>query len=99
MRLSTGEAIISGMTFLATRIRQHPTTKSTAIKYTKSSEHLLNRLDHARQIILMLRYGLRGKPSQTLDRRQQTLRHHEERVRQIQNNAIEKLKTLIRAYV
>ena len=81
--------------------------QNTSTPYDKIDNHqihetvrlLLNRLDHRARIILMLRYGLRGKPSQTLDVISKRFDITRERVRQIQNNAIDKLKTLMRAYV
>jgi RNA polymerase primary sigma factor len=62
-------------------------------------QRLLNRLDRRARIILMLRYGLRGMQSQTLDVIGKRLNISKERVRQIQNDTTEKLKTLMEAYV
>ena len=81
--------------------------QNTSTPYDKIDNHqiheiirrLMYRLDHRAQIILMLRYGLRGNPSQTLDVISKRFDITRERVRQIQNSAIEKLKTLMRPYV
>jgi RNA polymerase primary sigma factor len=76
-----------------------PFDKIDTHQMREAVQRLLNCLDHRARVILMLRYGLHGKQSQTLDVVSKRFDITRERVRQIQSNAIEKLKTLMLAYV
>ncbi len=56
---------------------------------------LVDRLDPREQTILKLRFGLGGECPRTLDVVSQTIGRTRERVRQIQNQALEKLRTML----
>ena len=58
---------------------------------------LLNRLDQREQIILERRFGLNGFQPQTLEQVSQVVGRTRERVRQIQNAALEKLRDMLEA--
>ncbi|HMP73097.1 MAG TPA: sigma-70 family RNA polymerase sigma factor [Kiritimatiellia bacterium] len=58
-------------------------------------EDLLDRLDDRERSILMYRYGLRGKPIETLEDVGKRFNITRERVRQIQNAAIAKLREMM----
>jgi RNA polymerase primary sigma factor len=55
---------------------------------------LLTKLNEREQLVLKMRFGLRGYPEMTLEEVGDKLGCTRERVRQIQNKAISKLKTL-----
>lgn len=57
----------------------------------------INELNERERLILDLRYGLSGKHAKTLDEVSLTIGRTRERVRQIQNQALKKLKALIMA--
>jgi len=56
---------------------------------------LVNRLDEREQAILKLRFGLSGERPRTLEEVSQTIGRTRERVRQIQNQALEKLRMML----
>jgi len=56
---------------------------------------LIDRLDAREQTILKLRFGLGGEYPRTLDVVSQTIGRTRERVRQIQNQALEKLRAIL----
>ncbi len=56
---------------------------------------LVDRLDAREQAILKLRFGLGGEPPRTLDMVSQTIGRTRERVRQIQNQALGKLRAIL----
>ena len=56
---------------------------------------LVNQLDERERIIVVARFGLDGKPPRTLDEVSAKLGRTRERVRQIQNQALRKLKDLL----
>ena len=56
---------------------------------------LLNMLDKRERMILLMRYGLDGKPPRTLEEVSITIGRTRERVRQIQNKALQKMRNLI----
>ncbi len=58
-------------------------------------EGLLDRLDKREREILMLRFGLRGRSEETLEDVGKRFKVTRERVRQIQNAAIEKLRAMM----
>ncbi len=58
-------------------------------------EHLLDRLDHREREILMMRYGLRERHVETLEDVGAKFNITRERVRQIQNSAIAKLREMM----
>jgi len=76
-----------------------PFDKIDGHQMRETVRRLLNRLDQRARVILTLRYGLHGKPSQTLDVISKRFDITRERVRQVQNSAIEKLKTMMHAYL
>jgi len=57
--------------------------------------HLVDRLDERERTILNLRFGLGGERPRTLEEVSQTIGRTRERVRQIQNQALEKLRNLL----
>jgi len=56
---------------------------------------LIDRLDERERTILNLRFGLNGERPRTLEEVSQTIGRTRERVRQIQNQALEKLRLLL----
>ncbi|MBT3377868.1 MAG: RNA polymerase sigma factor RpoD/SigA [Lentisphaerae bacterium] len=56
---------------------------------------LTGKLDERERTILMLRFGLNGERPRTLEEVSQTIGRTRERVRQIQNQALEKLRLMI----
>jgi RNA polymerase primary sigma factor len=56
---------------------------------------LVERLDEREKAILRLRFGLNGERPRTLEEVSQTIGRTRERVRQIQNQALEKLRTML----
>lgn len=56
---------------------------------------LIDRLDERERTILSLRFGLSGERPRTLEEVSQTIGRTRERVRQIQNQALEKLRLLL----
>ncbi len=56
---------------------------------------LLKSLDKRERLILLMRYGLDGTPPKTLDEVSRIIGRTRERVRQIQNKALQKMKNLI----
>ena len=56
---------------------------------------LLSELDERERLILQLRFGLDGKPPKTLEEVSQEIRRTRERVRQIQNQALAKLRAML----
>ena len=56
---------------------------------------LIDRLDERERTILTLRFGLSGECPRTLEEVSQTIGRTRERVRQIQNQALEKLRVLL----
>ena len=56
---------------------------------------LVDRLDDREQTILRLRFGLSGERPRTLEEVSQTIGRTRERVRQIQNQALEKLRLML----
>ena len=56
---------------------------------------LTSRLDNREQSILRLRFGLNGERPRTLEEVSQHIGRTRERVRQIQNQALEKLRAMI----
>jgi len=56
---------------------------------------LVNRLDSREQKILTLRFGLNGERTRTLEEVSQIIGRTRERVRQIQNQALEKLRNML----
>ena len=56
---------------------------------------LVDRLDEREQAILRLRFGLNGERPRTLEEVSQTIGRTRERVRQIQNQALEKLRSML----
>ena len=58
--------------------------------------HLLSTLDHRERTILLMRFGLDGKPPKTLEEVSKVIGRTRERVRQIQNKALNKLRHTIR---
>ena len=56
---------------------------------------LVDRLDDREQAILKLRFGLSGERPRTLEEVSQTIGRTRERVRQIQNQALEKLRMML----
>ena len=56
---------------------------------------LIDRLDERERTILTLRFGLSGERPRTLEEVSQTIGRTRERVRQIQNQALEKLRVLL----
>ncbi|MBN2451636.1 MAG: RNA polymerase sigma factor RpoD/SigA [Lentisphaeria bacterium] len=56
---------------------------------------LIDRLDERERTILALRFGLTGERPRTLEEVSQTIGRTRERVRQIQNQALEKLRLLL----
>lgn len=58
---------------------------------------LVQRLDERERAILNLRFGLNGERPKTLDEVSQTIGRTRERVRQIQNQALDKLRTMFEA--
>ena len=57
--------------------------------------HLLKKLEDRERKILEMRFGLGGKKALTLEEVSQQIGRTRERVRQIQNQALAKLKTLL----
>lgn len=57
--------------------------------------HLVKELDERERTILNLRFGLNGERPRTLEEVSQTIGRTRERVRQIQNQALEKLRMLL----
>jgi len=56
---------------------------------------LVERLDEREKAILRLRFGLNGERTRTLEEVSQTIGRTRERVRQIQNQALEKLRSML----
>ena len=56
---------------------------------------LLSKLDERERLILQLRFGLDGKRPKTLEEVSQEIRRTRERVRQIQNQALAKLRAML----
>ena len=56
---------------------------------------LLSQLDDRERLILQLRFGLDGKRPKTLEEVSQEIRRTRERVRQIQNQALAKLRAML----
>jgi RNA polymerase primary sigma factor len=56
---------------------------------------LVDRLDERERTILRLRFGLNGERPHTLEEVSQTIGRTRERVRQIQNQALEKLRAML----
>ena len=57
--------------------------------------HLLNELDEREQMILKMRFGLDGQHPRTLEEVSQEIGRTRERVRQIQNQALSKLRSML----
>ena len=81
-----------------------PDEKSTApddiAQDTEMLTHMLalvHRLDEREQAVLNLRFGLAGERPRTLDEVSLTIGRTCERIRQIQNHAMEKLRTMLEA--
>ena len=79
-----------------------PDAKSVALDDIMQDEEVLaqmadlvSRLDEREQAILKLRFGLNGERPRTLDEVSQTIGRTRERVRQIQNQALEKLRAML----
>ncbi len=73
-------------------------TPDSIISDLESSQNLtrlIESLDSREQMILHLRYGLDGKPPHTLEEVSKKIGRTRERVRQIQNRALTKLKNLL----
>jgi RNA polymerase primary sigma factor len=70
----------------------------TIIQDEETLSHMLklvSRLDERERTILQLRFGLNGERSRTLEEVSQTIGRTRERVRQIQNQALEKLRCML----
>jgi RNA polymerase primary sigma factor len=70
----------------------------TIIQDEETLTHMLNlvsRLDERERTILQLRFGLNGERARTLEEVSQTIGRTRERVRQIQNQALEKLRCML----
>lgn len=81
-----------------------PDEKSTApdelVRDEETLKHMLtlvDKLDDREKTILTLRFGLNGEPPKTLEEVSQSIGRTRERVRQIQNFALEKLRKLLEA--
>ena len=79
-----------------------PDEKSTApdelVRDEETLKHMLklvDTLDEREKTILTLRFGLNGEPPKTLEEVSQSIGRTRERVRQIQNFALEKLRKLL----
>lgn len=64
-------------------------------EFTRRLNHLLHTLDRRERTILLMRYGLDGRPPCTLEEVSREIGRTRERVRQIQNRALGKLRQLI----
>ena len=62
---------------------------------TERIKSMLNSLNHREKAILLMRFGLDGHPPRTLEEVSKKIGRTRERVRQIQNRALGKLKTII----
>jgi RNA polymerase primary sigma factor len=60
---------------------------------------VLDALTHRERRILELRYGLAGENPQTLDEVGQTFNVTRERIRQIENQSLKKLRAMARAFL
>ena len=78
--------------YIACQPEKNPDFETSACFLNCDIEHALNYLENREKIILINRYGLFGKSRKTLEEIGQLLGFSKERIRQIENNAIKKLK-------
>ena len=74
------------------------TSPDEIVQDEETLQHMLrltDRLDERERTILTLRFGLNGERPRTLEEVSQTIGRTRERVRQIQNQALEKLRAMI----
>ena len=65
------------------------------LEMLKHLSKLINRLDERERLILVMRFGLDGSAPKTLEEVSKSINRTRERVRQIQNQALNKLKKMI----